>query len=65
VEQNTLPTSLFEAYQRDKQFHQRMTFGLAGGGEELDASLRKFSGQVGVNYLSHARFYATSGAALP
>ena len=49
---NTLPTSLFEAYQRDKQFHQRMTFGLAGGGEALDASLRKFSEQVGVNYLS-------------
>ncbi|MFC5440851.1 acyltransferase family protein [Rhodanobacter ginsenosidimutans] len=49
---DTLPTSLFEAYQRDKQFHQRMTFGLAGGGEELDASLRKFSEQVGVNYLS-------------
>lgn len=49
---NTLPTSLFEAYQRDKQFHQRMTFGLAGGGEALDASLRKFSERVGVNYLS-------------
>lgn len=49
---NTLPVSLFEAYQRDKQLHQRMTFGLAGGGEALDVSLRKFSEQIGVNYLS-------------
>lgn len=49
---NTLPTSLFEGYQRDKHFHQRMTFGLAGGGEALEASLKKFSKQVGVNFLS-------------
>ncbi len=49
---NTLPTSLFESYQRDRQFHRRMTFGLAGGGEALEASLKEFSERVGVNYLS-------------
>lgn len=49
---STLPVSLFQAYQKDKELHQRMTYGLAPGGEALDSSLRAFAISNHVNFIS-------------
>lgn len=49
---HTLPATLFEQYQVDKQFHQRMSYGLSEGGAELDAELRRFATEQGINFIS-------------
>lgn len=51
---DTLPTTLYKAYEMDEahKIPQRMTFGLAGGGEVFDAELREFSRKNSINYIS-------------
>ena len=51
---DTLPKTLYKAYEMDgtHKIPQRMTFGLAGGGEAFDAELREFSRRNGINYIS-------------
>jgi 2,4-dienoyl-CoA reductase-like NADH-dependent reductase (Old Yellow Enzyme family) len=48
----TLPATLFSAYQIDKKFHQRMALGLSEGGVELDVALRRFANEQGINFIS-------------